>query len=113
GDSNDRRDCIQPTRTRSVMTVTDELLRNNERFAESFDKGDEPLPPARKLAVVACMDARLHVSKLLGLDIGDAHIIRNAGGVVSDVKTGRLREVEGGDLELTGASAGLQQAAAR
>ncbi len=182
------------------MPVTDELLKNNERFAESFDKGDKPMPPARKLAVVACMDARLHVSKLLGLDIGDAHIIRNAGGVVSDdvirslvisqrllgteeiilihhtdcgmltfeddavkaqikdeigirppfaleafldvdddvrqsiarlkaspfiprrdnvrgfvydVKAGRLREVEGGDLEVTGASASLPQAAAR
>jgi carbonic anhydrase len=66
------------------MAVTDELLKNNERSAASFDDGDKPMPPARQLAVVACMDARLHVSTLLGLDVGDAHIIRNAGGVVSD-----------------------------
>jgi carbonic anhydrase len=66
------------------MSVTDQLLENNGRFAATFDKGDKPMPPASKVAVVACMDARLHVSALLGLDIGDAHIIRNAGGVVSD-----------------------------
>jgi carbonic anhydrase len=66
------------------MGVTDDLLQNNERYAEAFDKGDLPLPPAKHVAVVACMDARLHVSKILGLDEGDAHIIRNAGGVVTD-----------------------------
>ena len=66
------------------MSVTDELLKRNERYAEGFDKGDLPLPPAKGVAVVACMDARLHVSKLLGLEEGDAHIIRNAGGVVTD-----------------------------
>ena len=66
------------------MSVTDELLANNERYAEGFDKGNLPLPPAKRLAVLACMDARLHVSKLLGLEEGDAHIIRNAGGVVTD-----------------------------
>jgi carbonic anhydrase len=66
------------------MSVTDELLRNNEQYAEHFDKGDLALPPARGVAVVACMDARLHVSKILGLEEGDAHIIRNAGGVVTD-----------------------------
>jgi carbonic anhydrase len=66
------------------MSVTDELLKNNKSFAESFDDGAKAMPPARKLAVVACMDARLHVGKLLGLHIGDAHIIRNAGGVVTD-----------------------------
>jgi carbonic anhydrase len=66
------------------MSVTDELVANNERYAERFDKGDLPLPPAKQLAVVACMDARLHVSKLLGLEEGDAHIIRNAGGVITD-----------------------------
>jgi carbonic anhydrase len=66
------------------MSVTDELLENNERYAKAFDKGDLPLPPAKGLAVVACMDARLHVSKVLGLAEGDAHIIRNAGGVVTD-----------------------------
>ena len=66
------------------MSVTDELLENNARYAESFDKGDLPLPPGRGLAVVACMDARLDTHKLLGLAEGDAHVIRNAGGVVSD-----------------------------
>src|SRR5919201_25373 len=66
------------------MTVTDELVQNNQRYAEGFDKGELPLPPAKGLAVVACMDARLHVSKVLGLEEGDAHIIRNAGGVVTD-----------------------------
>jgi len=66
------------------MSVTDELLENNQRYAEQFEKGSLPLPPAKGVAVVACMDARLHVSKLLGLTEGDAHIIRNAGGVVTD-----------------------------
>jgi carbonic anhydrase len=66
------------------MSVTDELLENNARYAATFDKGATPLPPARGVAVVACMDARLHVSAILGLEIGDAHIIRNAGGVVTD-----------------------------
>src|SRR5205823_10248481 len=67
-----------------AMSVTDELLKNNEAYARSFDKGTLPLPPAKKLAVVACMDARLHVSKILGLKEGDAHVIRNAGGAVTD-----------------------------
>jgi len=66
------------------MTVTDELLRNAERYAESFDKADLPLPPAKKVAVVACMDARLNPYGLLGLEEGDAHVIRNAGGVITD-----------------------------
>jgi carbonic anhydrase len=66
------------------MTATDELLANNQAYAASFDKGDLPLPPARKVAVVACMDARLHVYGALGLQEGDAHVIRNAGGVVTD-----------------------------
>src|SRR3954469_2931704 len=66
------------------MTVTDELLRNNEAYSASFDKGELPLPPAKKLAVVACMDARLDVHAILGLEPGDAHVIRNAGGVVTD-----------------------------
>ena len=66
------------------MSVTDNLLKNNERYAESFSKGDLPMPPGKKLAVVACMDARLDVHKILGLDEGDAHVIRNAGGVVTD-----------------------------
>jgi carbonic anhydrase len=66
------------------MSVTDELLKKNEEYAASFDKGDLRVPPAKALAVVACMDARLHVAKILGLEEGDAHIIRNAGGVVTD-----------------------------
>ena len=65
------------------MTVIDQLLENNSRYADGFDKGELPLPPARNLAVVACMDARLDVHKILGLSEGDAHVIRNAGGVVS------------------------------
>jgi carbonic anhydrase len=66
------------------MSVTDDLLRNAESYAEGFDKGDLPLPPGRKIAVVACMDARLNPYGLLGLQEGDAHVIRNAGGVVTD-----------------------------
>src|SRR5918912_3851956 len=66
------------------MATTDDLLRNNQQYASSFDKGQLGMPPAKKLAVIACMDARLHVSKLLGLKEGDAHIFRNAGGVVTD-----------------------------
>ena len=66
------------------MSVTDELLRNNERYAESFDKGDLPLPPGKGVAVVACMDARLNVYGMLGLEEGDAHVISNAGGVITD-----------------------------
>ena len=66
------------------MSITDELLRNSEAYAASFDKGDLPMPPARKVAVVACMDARLNPYGLLGLQEGDAHVIRNAGGVVTD-----------------------------
>ena len=66
------------------MSVTDELLKNNERYANSFDKGNLPMPPAKKVAVLACMDARLDVHKILGLEEGDAHVIRNAGGVATD-----------------------------
>ena len=66
------------------MSVTDELLQNNEQYAASFDKGELPLPPAKKVAIVACMDARLSVYGALGLSEGDAHVIRNAGGVVTD-----------------------------
>ena len=65
------------------MSVTDELLANAERYAATFDQGDLPLPPARKVAVLACMDARLNPYGLLGLSEGDAHVIRNAGGVVT------------------------------
>jgi len=65
------------------MSVTDELLANAERYAASFDKGELPLPPAKHVAVVACMDARLNPYGLLGLAEGDAHVIRNAGGVIT------------------------------
>jgi carbonic anhydrase len=65
------------------MSVTDELLANAERYAANFDKGDLPLPPAKHVAVVACMDARLNPYGLLGLSEGDAHVIRNAGGVIT------------------------------
>jgi carbonic anhydrase len=66
------------------VSATEELVRNNEDYARSFDKGGLPLPPTRKVAVIACMDARLDVHKILGLQEGDAHVIRNAGGVVTD-----------------------------
>src|SRR6266513_1614798 len=66
------------------MSTTDILLRNNETYSRGFTKGQLPLPPAKGVAVVACMDARLDVHKILGLQEGDAHVIRNAGGVVTD-----------------------------
>ncbi len=65
------------------MSKTDEFLENNQRYAESFG-GQLPLPPAAGVAVVACMDARLNVYGILGLAEGDAHVIRNAGGVITD-----------------------------
>ena len=66
------------------MSVTDDLLRNAQLYASTFDKGSLPMPPGKATAVVACMDARLNPYGLLGLQEGDAHVIRNAGGVVSD-----------------------------
>ena len=66
------------------MSTTDELLRNNEAYVQAFDQGGLPIPPAKKLAVVTCMDARLSPQVILGLNEGDAHVIRNAGGVVTD-----------------------------
>ena len=66
------------------MTATDELLAANEAYVASFDKGELPLPPSKKVAIVACMDARLNVYGALGLSEGEAHVIRNAGGVVTD-----------------------------
>jgi carbonic anhydrase len=66
------------------VSTTDELLRNNADYAAVFQAGDLPLPPATHVAVVACMDARLNPYGVLGLSEGDAHIIRNAGGVVTD-----------------------------
>jgi carbonic anhydrase len=66
------------------MSTTDDVLQNADQYASSFDKGGLPMPPGRKLAVVACMDARLIPTKVLGLNEGEAHVIRNAGGAVTD-----------------------------
>jgi len=66
------------------VSATDDLLKNNEAYAASFTKAELPLPPAKRVAVVACMDARLNVYGALGLQEGDAHVIRNAGGVITD-----------------------------
>jgi carbonic anhydrase len=66
------------------MSVTDDLVANSAQYAEGFDKGDLPMPPGKGVAVLACMDARLNPYGLLGLEEGDAHVIRNAGGVVTD-----------------------------
>jgi carbonic anhydrase len=66
------------------MSVTDELIHNNESYGKSFAKGDLGMPPAKHVAVLACMDARLDVHKILGLHEGEAHVIRNAGGVATD-----------------------------
>ncbi len=66
------------------MTVTDELVANSERYTAAFDKGALPMPPGKRVAVLACMDARLNVYGVLGLAEGDAHVIRNAGGVVTE-----------------------------
>jgi carbonic anhydrase len=69
---------------RKEMSVTDQLVKNNQSYADGFTKGDLPMPPGKKVAVLACMDARLDVHKILGLEEGDAHVIRNAGGVATD-----------------------------
>jgi carbonic anhydrase len=66
------------------MSVSDELLQANREYARTFDRGDLPMPPARRLAVVTCMDARIVPSRQLGLEEGDAHVIRNAGGRARD-----------------------------
>ena len=66
------------------MTVADEFFKNNERYAAGFGKGDLAMAPAKQVAIVACMDARLDPARALGFEEGDAHVIRNAGGVVSD-----------------------------
>jgi carbonic anhydrase len=66
------------------MSTTDQLIANCESFAEQFEQGGLPMPPARRIAVVACMDARLDVYRMFGLELGDAHVIRNAGGAVTD-----------------------------
>jgi carbonic anhydrase len=65
-------------------SATNEAIQANQEFADTFTQGDPPMPPARRLAVLTCMDARLHPETFLGLQIGDAHVIRNAGGRASD-----------------------------
>src|SRR5512134_3715158 len=66
------------------MSTTDDCLKYNQKYAQSFGLGNLDMPPARKVAIVACMDARLTVEQALGLKTGDAHIIRNAGGIVTE-----------------------------
>jgi carbonic anhydrase len=66
------------------LTVIDDLVRNADTYRDSFEQGTLPLPPAKRVAIVACMDARLNPYGLLGLREGDAHVIRNAGGVITD-----------------------------
>jgi carbonic anhydrase len=66
------------------MSVIDELVGNASSYHDSFEKGELPMPPAKKVAIVACMDARVNPYGLLGLSEGDAHVIRNAGGVITD-----------------------------
>ena len=66
------------------MSATNEFLAANQSYAANFSKAGTPIPPAKKVAVVACMDARIETGRLLGLEEGDAHVIRNAGGVISD-----------------------------
>jgi len=66
------------------MSAIDSYLKNNSQYSAEFSKGDLPMPPARGIAIVACMDARLETGALLGLEEGEAHVIRNAGGVVTD-----------------------------
>jgi len=67
-----------------AVSVIDELVQNADSYTESFERSDLPMPPAKRVAVVACMDARLNPYGLLGLQEGDAHVIRNAGGVITD-----------------------------
>ncbi len=66
------------------MSATDDFITANQDYADNFTKGGQPMPPAKKIAVVACMDARIETGRLLGLEEGDAHVIRNAGGVATD-----------------------------
>ena len=84
------------------MSVTDDLLQNARRYAAVFDKGDLPMPPARRIAIVACMDARLNPYGLLGLREGDAHVIRNAGGVITEdaIRSLVISQVLLGTLEI-------------
>ena len=82
-----RRRCSRlegPSGRQTIMSSTDDLLNNNERYAAAFTRGDLPSQPSKQVAVVACMDARLNVYGALGLQEGEAHVIRNAGGVVTE-----------------------------
>lgn len=72
---------IQP---RKAMTVFDEMLTHNEKYAQRFDLGHLQTPPVRKLVILTCMDSRMDLEQLLGLRVGDAHMIRNAGGLATD-----------------------------
>src|ERR1043166_4633914 len=69
---------------RQAMNVFDEMLAHNEKYAERFDLGHLQTPPVRKLVILTCMDSRMDLEQLLGLRVGDAHMIRNAGGLASD-----------------------------
>jgi carbonic anhydrase len=71
------------------MSIMDRLRKRNEKFAEDFDRGDAPMPPAERFVVLTCMDARLHPESFLGMEIGDAHVLRNAGGRASDTRSAR------------------------
>src|SRR2546426_6373831 len=75
---------LKKKKWRWSMSIRDEIQAKNERYAASFTKGELPMPPARHFAVVTCMDARLDPARFLGLEEGDAHVIRNAGGLVSE-----------------------------
>src|SRR5712691_3549893 len=75
--------CFKNESEEASMSIHDEITRANERYAASFAKGNLPMPPGRRFAVLTCMDARLDPAKFLGLDEGDAHVIRNAGGLAS------------------------------
>ncbi len=66
------------------MSAIDDLIQSNRAYAAGFGKGDLPAPPAKKVAILTCMDARIDPARALGLEEGDAHVIRNAGGVVTD-----------------------------
>jgi|GEM_PF-5782964 len=76
------KECHKSAKSKETMSFTDELLENNKAYAASFS-GPLPLPPAKNIAVLACMDARINVYGVLGLEEGQSHVIRNAGGVVT------------------------------